>query len=32
MLALVVLRNDGEDKKGKGFAWAGYGQQDVTNL
>ena len=29
---LVLLRNDGEDKKGSGFAWAGFGQQDRTNL
>ena len=29
---LVLLRNDGEDKKGSGFAWAGFGQQDNTNL
>ena len=29
---LVLLRNDGEDKKGSGFAWAGFGQHDSTNL
>jgi len=29
---LVLLRNDGEDKKGSGFAWTGFGQQDSTNL
>ena len=29
---LVLLRNDGEDKKGNGFAWAGFGQHDSTNL
>ena len=23
----VFLRNDGEDKKGSGFAWTGFGQQ-----
>jgi len=27
---LVLLRNDGEDKKGSGFAWTGFGQQDNT--
>ena len=29
---LVLLRNDGEDKKGSGFTWTGFGQQDSTNL
>ena len=29
---LVLLRNDGEDQKGSGFAWTGFGQQDSTNL
>ena len=29
---LVLLRNDGEDKKGSGFVWTGFGQQDSTNL
>ena len=29
---LVLLWNDGEDKKGSGFAWTGFGQQDSTNL
>jgi len=29
---LVLLRNDGEDKKGSGFEWTGFGQQDSTNL
>ena len=29
---LVLLRDDGEDKKGSGFAWTGFGQQDSTNL
>ena len=29
---LVLLRNDGEDKKGSGFTRTGFGQQDITNL
>jgi transposase InsO family protein len=29
---LVLLRNDGEDKKERGFAWAGFGQHDNTIL
>jgi hypothetical protein len=29
--AFVLLRYDGEDKKGRGFAWIGFGQQDSTN-
>ena len=29
---LVLLRIDGEDKKGSGFAWTGFGQHDSTNL
>jgi len=29
---LVLLRNDGEDKKGSGFMRTGFGQQDITNL
>jgi len=29
---LVLLRNDGEDPKGKGFTQAGFGLQDSTNL
>ena len=28
----VVLRNDREDKKGRRFVWARFGQQDNTNL
>jgi hypothetical protein len=31
MHALVLLRYDGEDKKGRGFEWTGFGQQDSTN-
>jgi hypothetical protein len=27
----VFLRYDGEDKKGRGFAWTGFEQQDSTN-
>ena len=27
---LVLLRDDGEDKKGSGFAWTGFGRQDNT--
>ena len=30
--ASVLLRFNGEDKKGRGFAWAGFGQQDSTSL
>jgi hypothetical protein len=29
---LVLLRNDGEDQKGRGLAPAGFGLQDSTNL
>ena len=29
---LVLLRNQGEDRKGKGFAQAGFGLQNSTNL
>ena len=29
---LVLFRTDGEDKKGSGLAWTGFGQQDSTNL
>ena len=29
---LVLLRNDGEDKKGRGFARAGFGLLDSTNF
>ena len=29
---LVLLRCDGEDKKGRAFTWAGFKEQDSTNL
>jgi hypothetical protein len=29
---LVLLRNDGEDQKGRGLAPVGFGLQDSTNL
>jgi hypothetical protein len=32
MCILVLLRNDGEDQKGRGLALAGFGLQDSTNL
>nr|AAP12961.1 hypothetical protein [Oryza sativa Japonica Group] len=28
----IVSRNDGEDQKQSGFAWAGFGLQNSTNL
>ena len=32
MHTLVLLRCDGEDKKGRAFAWVGFEEQDSTNL
>ena len=32
MRTLVLLRCDGEDKKGRAFAWAGFEEQDSANL
>ncbi len=29
---LVLLRNDGEDPKLRGFAWGGFGLQDIANF
>jgi hypothetical protein len=29
---LVLIRNDGEDQQGRGFMWAGFRLQNITNL